>query len=121
MQLEPDESQAEIVADPLGVLQEAALDMRVVADVLERGIYQAPDVLPHSIREIAAGLGRTLARSAERVLRSAQHLQGTRDATELLNATRHAGGELLAVKADVDPPPPASGPVDAGGEEGSKL
>src|SRR5687767_9614763 len=115
MQLEPDESQAEIVADPLGVLQEAALDMRVVADVLEKGIYQAPDVLPHSIREIAAGLGRTLGRSAERVARAAQQLQGARDAAHLLAEERRSGSrQILAVKDDPTPPPPETGPVVTG-------
>jgi hypothetical protein len=115
MHLEPDETDEEIAGDPLHVLNEAALDVRVAADVLEKGIYQAPDVLPHSIREIAAGLGRTLSRSAERVALAAQKLQGARDAAHLLAEERRSGSpQLLAVKDDPTPPPPATGPVVAG-------
>lgn len=107
---DPQAEQAEEIArDPLGALREAAYDIRVVTDVLERGIHQAPEVLPNSIRELAAGLGRTLGRSAERVALAAQHLQGVRDTAQLLKAP-------IAVKDDTSPPPPAPGPSDSGGE-----
>lgn len=108
MRIEPSEDEKRLADDPIGGLRECALEAQSSARVLE-ALYQQKDLLPQSVREVAAGLGRTLQTISERVIACAGHLQDVQSA------------RLLVAKDSEDPAPPAAATSsedgDAGGDD----
>lgn len=108
MRIEPTEDEKRLATDPIGGLRECALEVQSSARVLE-ALHQQADLLPLSVREVAAGLGRTLQRVSERVVICSGHLQDVQ-AARLLAAKP---GELPGTST----PAPAGAPPSSEDED----
>lgn len=100
------DEQKRLAADPIGGLRECALEVQSSARVLE-ALHAQQDLLPLAVREVAAGLGRTLQRVSARVVVCSGHLQDVQAA------------RLLAVKQDPAPTTPDAAPPAPSSEDES--
>jgi hypothetical protein len=102
MEIRDSNEEQRFAADPIRGLHESALEVQSAARFLE-SLFQQTDLLPLTVREVAAGLGRSLQVHSHRIVVGAELLRDVQSARLLVAKT--GDGELSAAAA---PPPPAA-------------
>jgi hypothetical protein len=106
MEMAESDEERRFSADPIRGLHESALEVQSAARFLE-SLFQQSDLLPLTVREVAAGLGRSLQVHSHRIVVGAELLRDVQSARLLVSKT--GDGELAAA---AEPPPPAPSSED---------